>query len=213
MLARLKIALAVVISAFLLAAGALVWLTVEADSSGSSSSSEFAGAVRPSSLPLVDFKLQDQSGEQVDMSKLRGQTVIVTFLYTTCEDECPTVTQQIRGALDQLGQEFPVVAVSVDPKNDTAKRAKQFITRQHMSGRMQFAVGKKQQLEPIWNIFGIAPQTDDAEHSAHVVLVDWQGKQRIGFPLDKLTPESLANDIQLLEQERLGSSVKKPTKQ
>ena len=39
------------------------------------------------------------------------------------------------------------------------------------------------------------PQTDHLEHSASVVLVDAQGRQRVGFPYDQLTPETLAHDL------------------
>ena len=39
------------------------------------------------------------------MRELRGRPAIVTFLYTTCEDTCPTQAQQIKGALDELGED------------------------------------------------------------------------------------------------------------
>ena len=41
------------------------------------------------------------------MRSLRGRPVIVTFLYTTCEDTCPTQAQQVKGALDELGEDVP----------------------------------------------------------------------------------------------------------
>ena len=39
------------------------------------------------------------------------------------------------------------------------------------------------------------PQRGELDHSATVVLVDAQGRQRVGFPHDQLTPEALAHDI------------------
>jgi protein SCO1/2 len=35
-----------------------------------------------------------------------------------------------------------------------------------------------------------------------VLLIDQRGRQRIGFPVDQLTPEGLAHDIRRLESER-----------
>ncbi len=35
----------------------------------------------------------------------------------------------------------------------------------------------------------------DFEHSAHVMLIDKQGTQRIGIPFESLTPKSLAADM------------------
>jgi protein SCO1/2 len=34
-----------------------------------------------------------------------------------------------------------------------------------------------------------------------VLLIDKQGRQRIGFPVDQLTPEGLVHDIRKLEAE------------
>ena len=33
--------------------------------------------------------------------------MIVTFLYTTCEDTCPTQAQQVKGALAELDEACP----------------------------------------------------------------------------------------------------------
>ena len=55
-------------------------------------------------------------------------------------------------------------------------------------------------LEQIWTQFGIRPQENKLEHTAYVVLLDSTGRQRIGFPFDKLTPEGLAHDLRRLEQ-------------
>ena len=53
------------------------------------------------------------------MRSLRGEPVVVAFLYSTCEDRCPVQAQQIKGALNELGTRLPALAVSVDPANDT----------------------------------------------------------------------------------------------
>ena len=39
----------------------------------------------------------------------------MTFVYSTCKDTCPAQVQSIRGALDELGHDVPVLGVSVDP--------------------------------------------------------------------------------------------------
>ena len=103
--------------------------------------------------------------------------------------------QSIRGALDDLGHDVPVLGVSVDPANDTKRSAKRFLNEQKMTGRMEFLLGSRAQLAPVWRAFGIAPQTAELEHSAYVVIVDGAGRQRIGFPHDQLTPEALAHDL------------------
>lgn len=161
----------------------------------------FHGAVRPPGARALDFSLEDQDGRVVAMRDYRGRAVVLTFLYSTCEDTCPLTAQQIRGALDELGADVPVLAVSVDPAGDDAFRAKNFLVKQQMSGRMRFLLGSRAQLEPIWKAYGIQPQGEGFEHSASTVVIDGDGVQRVGFLTDQLTPEGLAHDLR-----RLGAS-------
>ena len=67
----------------------------------------FEGAVRPPGIPPADFGLRDEDGKVVALADLRGRPVVVTFLYTTCEDTCPLTVDQIRGGLDELGHDVP----------------------------------------------------------------------------------------------------------
>ncbi len=163
--------------------------------------SGFEGATLPPEYRAPDFELRDQDGEPISMRALRGRPVAVTFLYTECDDTCPPQAQQIKGALDQLGHDVPVLAISVDPANDTAALARRFNNEVRMTGRMDWVLGDEAELSPIWDGFAIQPQLEDADHQARIVLVDGDGFQRIGFPLDQATPERIAHDIARLEAE------------
>lgn len=164
-------------------------------------SSAFAGAVRPSGIPPAEFGLKDENGDVVRLAALRGKPVVVTFLYTTCRDTCPLTVDQIRGALDELGHDVPVIAVSVDPANDTAAAAKRFSLQRQMTGRMRWVLGDAAQLRRLWRAYGVQPQTDKREHSSWTVLLDETGRQRVGFATSVLTPQGLAHDIARLEAE------------
>lgn len=156
----------------------------------------WAGALRPEGVPVPDFTLTDQEGNTVTSASLRGKPVVYTFIYSTCEDTCPAQVQTIRNALDRLDDpDAHVVGISVDPANDTPKRAESFLLEQQMTGRMSFLLGTREQLAPVWEAFGIQPQDDQLEHSAHTVLADARGFQRIGFPFDHITGEGLAHDL------------------
>jgi protein SCO1/2 len=160
----------------------------------------FAGAIRPE-IPVRPLSgVHDEDGKPLAMHK--GDVTVVTFLYTTCQDTCPTTAQQIRGALDRLDQAPPVIALSVDPLNDSEQSARSFLAEQGLLGRAHFALGPPVALQRQWDYYGIAPQTKESDHSAEVILLDRTGRQRIGFPADKLTPEALAHDVQALRAER-----------
>lgn len=159
----------------------------------------FAGGLRPKGVPPSDFALRDEQGATVRLADLRGRPVILTFMYSTCRDTCPLTADQIRGALDDLGGAAPpAFAMSVDPANDTPENASAFLLKHKLTGRMRFLLGSRAQLAPLWRAYGVQPQGKAFDHSAYVLLIDREGRGRIGFPLNQLTPEALAHDVRLL---------------
>ena len=163
--------------------------------------SPFNGSLMPPGVKAPQFTLEDEKGEPVRMrDAISRGPVIVTFLYSTCVEECPLMAQQIRGALDDLGHDVPAIAISVDPRVDTPRNVKRFLARQRVAGRLTYARGTKAELEPVWKGFAIRPQELDTEHQARIVLVDRKGLQRVGYPGGQGTPEQIAADVRLLER-------------
>ncbi len=195
-----------------MAAGSLALLAIVAivafarPGTGTSAAGGFEGAATPSAVPVRDFALRDQNGRRIALHDLRGRVVVLTFLYTHCRDTCPLTAQQIESAMDRLGHDVPVLAVSVDPAHDTPASVRRFLASNRLAGRMHFLLGDRASLAPIWHAYGIQPQlsgglpTDD--HTAYVLLLDRQGRQRVSWPATQLTPEGLAHDLRRLE--RLG---------
>lgn len=182
------------------ALGAIVLAAGGRDGDGDDSST-FEGATMPAGLRAPDFELRNQDGEPVSMRALRGRPVIVTFLYTTCQDSCPIMAQTVRGALDELGHDVPALAVAVDPPRDTPERAQAFLAKQRATGRIDFVLGSRAELRPLWKGFAIQPQSVTQEHQARFTIVDARGFQRVGYPGSEATPERLAHDVRLLERE------------
>jgi protein SCO1/2 len=199
--ARVRLALMVFASLSILAAGGVL-LFARPASAPPLGAAGFAGALRPN-IPPKDFALRDEAGKTVTLSGYRGRVVVLTFMYSTCQDTCPVTATTIRGALDDVGHDVPALAVSVDPAHDTPDSAEAFLLKRGLSnGRMHFLLGTRAQLAPIWRAYGIRPQGNGFEHSAYVLLIDKRGRQRVGFPVDQLTDRGLAHDIRKLEAER-----------
>jgi protein SCO1 len=193
----------IAIALFLVAAFALGAVVLAAGSSGDDDgeSKGFEGALMPAGVRAPDFSLRDQDGKPVSMRSLRGKPVLVSFLYTTCDDTCPAQAQTMRGARDDLGEDVPALAIAVDPPRDTPERARAFLLKARATGRIDFVLGTRAQLKPLWKAFYIRPQSIDQEHQARFTLIDKKGFQRIGFPGDQATPETLAHDLRLLAAE------------
>jgi protein SCO1/2 len=196
-----RIAIALVLVAALALGGAVLAATGGGDEQPVAAPNQFAGATMPQSLRAPDFTLRDEQGKQVSMRALRGRPVVVTFLYSHCQDTCPITAQTIRGALDDLGHDLPALAISVDPPNDTPASARKFLAEQRANGRIRFVLGSRTELKPVWKGFAITPQRITQEHLAHVTLVDARGFQRVGYPIAEATPERIAHDLKLLERQ------------
>jgi protein SCO1/2 len=200
-----RVRLTILLAALLLAAGAAglaAFRPGEEARPAVEGTPAFEGAVSPQGIPPSELGgLHDQDGRPASLDDVRGRVTVVSFLYTTCEDTCPLTAQQIRIALDDLEREVPALAISVDPRNDTAPRAERFLRRQGLEGRMRFLLGDRRALARQWRAYGVQPQGEDFEHSARVVLLDRTGTQRVAYPVAQLDPDALAHDIRVLQAE------------
>jgi protein SCO1 len=192
-----RVRLALMLAATFVLAGALA-IVLSAGSSDRSDGKGYEGSRPPAGIPPADFALRDQDGRRVRLADFRGRPVILTFMYSTCRDTCPLTAQQIKIAMDDLGHDVPVLAVSVDPANDTPLNAKRFLVKQGLLGRMRFLLGDRAQLAPIWKAYGIQPQGKRFDHSAYVLLIDAQGRRQVSWPVQQLRPEGLAHDLRLI---------------
>ncbi len=166
--------------------------------------SPFEGATRPLSPPR-DFALHNQDGRLMRSQDLRGKVVVVTPMYATCTDTCPLIAQQIRDALMDVGErdrsQIRALAISVDPAKDTPEQARLFLESRDVGDYLDFLVGDRTDLRPVWKAFGFSEQLDQLEHNAYVVLLDRKGRQRVGFPVQRMTPEALTHDLKTLVAE------------
>ena len=207
--ARLRYALPAAVA--LLAIALLLVVVLDGPSGGSSSRgspssagdpSGFDGAALPPGAPAYDFTLTDQRGRRVSLSSSRGRVTILTFLYSSCPRACVVIAQQIRGALEELGPGVAAVAVSVDPAADSPAAVHGFLERVSLDGRLEYLSGSPAQLAPVWHAYGVVPASaGEAAYarSAPVLLLDREGRARVLFQLEQLTPESLAHDARKLE--------------
>src|SRR5436190_2205690 len=118
--ARVRLALMVFASLAILAAAGVI-LFARPHEAPPLGASGFAGALSPPDIPPKDFTLTDEAGKRVSLRSYRGHVVVLTFMYSTCQDTCPVTATTIRGALDELGHDVPAPAVSVDPAHDIRK--------------------------------------------------------------------------------------------
>ena len=196
-----RFAIALFLAGLLSLGGIVVGLLGRSADEPEAAGRQFEGSVLPPGVRAPDFALQNQDGETIRTSDLRGRPAVVTFMYTNCEDTCPPQAQQIKGAMDELGHDVPAIAVAVDPPDDTARSARRFLIENRMTGRLDFVLGRRDELEPVWRGFHTRGKTATADHQGRITLLDARGHQRVSFPIDQATPTRIAHDLRLLEAE------------
>ncbi|HKU42018.1 MAG TPA: SCO family protein, partial [Polyangiales bacterium] len=137
--------------------------------------------------PMPEFELRDQRDALVRSAELEGRVLIVDFIFTTCPDVCPLLTQQLVGVRKQLAAKSGIayVSFSVDPEHDTPEKLKQFAV---LHGADQpdwyFLTGPLERVrEVVTRGFKQAMQLEPVEegkprnvlHGSHFVLVDRSG--------------------------------------
>ena len=178
-------------------------------SSGGSSSSDpakpnYQGAVASPQRVAPPLRLDDSLGNAVDLKDYRGKAVLVTFIYDHCPDVCPLIVSNLHNALAQMGGQAAkaqVVAVSVDPMGDTPKTVRAFLAAHEMTGRMEYLIGSKQQLVPVWKQWGIqvqaSPDSREVGHSAFVYGITGSGEVKALYPSD-FKPAWVVHDVPIL---------------
>jgi protein SCO1/2 len=159
-------------------------------------------------MPAPDFRLLDHAGREVTLSGLRGNAVVLTFMYTTCPDFCPTTAEKLRRTWELLGPDAArvrFVAVSVDPRGDTPQAARQFSARHRLpDDAWHYLIGSEAELEPVWAQYGIASLRAPAGtlpaavgHTEALYLIDPQGRERTLLRGD-FDPAQLARALRTL---------------
>ena len=114
-----------------------------------------------------DFRLRDQHGKMTSLRSARGKVVVLTFLYTSCQDLCPAQAAEIADAMQRVGDGVVAYGVSVDPVGDDEEHVEQWIDKHHLDGKpFEYLTGTRAQLARVWRAYGIVPIGATREEAA-----------------------------------------------
>jgi protein SCO1/2 len=82
---------------------------------------------------IAGYSFTDASGRTVNMSDYLGKPLVVNFIYTSCSDSCPIITQTLATAVDAARDaldhdSFNVITVGFDAAADSSDRMRHFAT-------------------------------------------------------------------------------------
>lgn len=161
-----------------------------------------------------EIVLHNYTGQLVRLSQFRGKAVLLTFIYDHCTLTCPILVSKLHTVLELLGaktKDVQIVAVSVDPIGDTPKTVKAFLAKHQMTGRMDYLIGSRKQLAPIWKEYDISaegtpdaresPENRTVSHTALIYGITGSG-QWLALYNEPVKPSEMAHDVPLLASAR-----------
>jgi protein SCO1/2 len=201
----------VLVVVFAILVGALLGDAIHVLSGGSSSGSEATAEVRgqavwPTGLrPAPNVSLRNSQGGRFQLTSLRGRPVILTFMDSQCHQECPLEGRALAAAfrMTPVAERPIVVAVSVNPWEDTPGSARRAIKRFGLAGfSWRWLLGSKAELEPVWKKYRIFVRrtSGDVEHTDALYLIDASGYERAGMVYPFL-PGWVSTDLKTLAAE------------
>ncbi len=159
----------------------------------------------PEAVAFIDrFELIDQNGDPFTHADLEGTVHIVGFFFSTCPMSCPALmakmrtlqeTMTIQGPYEKIGTDLRLMAITVDPENDTPEVLRETMAKYDLDperwtlltgdrdavhalvqGGFKTAMGSKSEVEP--GVFDIA-------HSGKLAMLDEEGAVRGFYSTDE----------------------------
>jgi protein SCO1/2 len=151
-----------------------------------------AGAVRSpptatlasESDPAPAFTLTDQSGKQLSLASLRGNALLVDFVYTRCVGPCPILTAKHvelwRSLPPEAREHVRFVSISLDPTHDTPEVLTRYAAERGADlGGWYFLTGPEAEVADVvrrWGVGTLRGADGSIDHMVATFMVDKQGQ-------------------------------------
>jgi len=126
-------------------------------------------------MNIPDIEVLDQNGRKIHFytDLVKGQTVVINFIFTTCTTICPplgaTFARVQKELGDKVGRDVRLILISVDPATDTPERLKAWGAKFHAGERWTFVTGDKPQVDELLRALG-ASSARREDHSPTVLI-------------------------------------------
>jgi len=151
--------------------------------SGTLAPAGFERAVREAQ-PAPDFALVDQDGKPVSLASLRGDVLLLDFVYTHCPGPCPILTGThvaVQRALPaELAARVRFVSISLDPARDTPEALRAYATARGADlARWSFLTGEPGVVSDVLERYGVGAKpgkNGEVDHLVITYVIDAEGR-------------------------------------
>lgn len=109
---------------------------------------------------IPDIPVFDQNGRKLNFYSdlVKGRTVAIDFIFTTCTTVCPQLTMAMRRIQrqlgDRVGRDVWLISVSVDPATDVPERLQRFAAKYDVGPAWTFVTGGKADIDRLLTALG-----------------------------------------------------------
>ncbi|MGB0973426.1 MAG: SCO family protein [Flavobacteriaceae bacterium] len=147
-----------------------------------------------------------EEGKVIQLKELKGKTLVMVMIYTSCKAACPRLVADMRNIERQLPKEnlnnVQFVLVSIDPETDTPERLKRFAIENKMDGEQwTFLQGNPNSVRGFANVLAVKYKEIspiDFSHSNIISVFNSEGElmhQQEGLGVDNA--ETVAKIIEV----------------
>jgi len=127
-----------------------------------------------SSAKIPNVHILDQNGKQLSFYNdlIKGKTVAINFIFTTCTTVCPPLTatfRKVQQTASERGLDVKLVSVSVDPVIDTPERLRAFAEKFNADTGWTFVTGEKGEIDSLLQSLGVAV-TNKNDHTPMILI-------------------------------------------
>ena len=127
-----------------------------------------------SSTKIPNAPVLDQNGKQLNFYSdlIKGRTVAINFVFTTCTTICPPLTatfRRVQQVAAARGLAVQLISVSVDPTTDTPERLRDFASKFKAESGWTFVTGDKAQIDSVLQALGAAVSNKN-DHTPMILI-------------------------------------------
>jgi cytochrome oxidase Cu insertion factor (SCO1/SenC/PrrC family) len=126
-------------------------------------------------MNIPDIEVLDQDGNRLRFYSdlIKGKTVAINFIFTTCTTICPplaaTFARVQKQMGDKVGRDIHFISISVDPLTDTPQRLKTWGGKFKAGAGWTFVTGDKEGMDKLLNALGASVSRKE-DHSPTVII-------------------------------------------
>ncbi|HPU53526.1 MAG TPA: SCO family protein [Burkholderiaceae bacterium] len=155
---------------------------------------------------IGEHRLLDRQGRDVRLADYLGKPLLVSFIYTGCFQICPTTTQSLARAVDQLARDFGpdkfnVLSIGFNQPFDSPAAMRAFAAQMRIDAvNWEFLSPPAPLVDALTRDFGFRYAATPAgfDHVLMVSVLDPRGRIYAQVYGDQLSPDKLGEPVRLL---------------